>query len=166
MRLLAGLLQPEAGHVQVAGRPLNDQTADAWRAHLGWMPQQPHFLNASLRHNLSLGRPGDLIPVLRAVTMQDVVAGLPQGLTTRLGEGGGGLSGGEARRLTLARALHARPDVLLADEPTADLDAATAEAVTAGLLTLAASGCSLIIATHDEALAARMRRVIRLEALV
>lgn len=166
LRLLAGLLQPEAGQIQVAGQPLNDQTADAWRAHLGWMPQQPHFLNASLRHNLSLGRPGDLTPVLRAVTMQDVVAGLPQGLTTRLGEGGGGLSGGEARRLTLARALHARPDVLLADEPTADLDAATAEAVTAGLLTLAASGCSLIIATHDEALAAQMHRVIRLEALV
>ena len=85
-------------------------------------------------------------------------------MSTRLGEGGGGLSGGEARRLTLARALHARPDVLLADEPTADLDAVTAATVTAGLLALAASGCSLIIATHDAGLAARMDRVIRLEA--
>ncbi|WP_426033105.1 thiol reductant ABC exporter subunit CydD [Cypionkella sp. TWP1-2-1b2] len=166
LRLLAGMLQPEAGHIRVAGQPLNDQTADSWRAGLGWMPQQPHFLNASLRHNLSLGRSGDLATVLRAVSMQDVIAGLPQGLATRLGEGGGGLSGGEARRLTLARALHARPEVLLADEPTADLDALTAETVTAGLLTLAASGCSLIIATHDEALAARMGRVIRLEAPV
>ncbi len=130
------------------------------------MPQQPHFLNASLRHNLGFGRSGDLAAVLGAVSMQEVVAGLPQGLHTRLGEGGGGLSGGEARRLTLARALHARPDVLLADEPTADLDALTAEAITEGLLALAATGCSLIIATHDEALAARMHRVIRLEALV
>lgn len=165
LRLLAGMLQPEAGQIRVAGQPLSDQTADGWRARLGWMPQQPHFLNASLRHNLSLGRPGDLTPVLQAVTMQDVVAALPQGLNTRLGEGGGGLSGGEARRLTLARALHARPDALLADEPTADLDAATAEAVTAGLLALAGTGCSLIIATHDEALAARMDQVIRLEPL-
>ncbi len=164
LRLLAGMLHPEAGQIRVAGQPLNDQTADGWRARLGWMPQQPHFLHASLRHNLSLGRPGDLIPALTMVSMQDVVAGLPQGLATRLGENGGGLSGGEARRLTLARALHARPDVLLADEPTADLDAATAEAITKGLLALAASGCSLIIATHDAALAARMDRVIRLEA--
>ena len=166
LRLLAGMLQPESGQIHVAGQPLNGQTADAWRARLGWMPQQPHFLNASLRHNLSFGRSTDLTPALGAVTMQDVVAGLPQGLNTRLGEGGGGLSGGEARRLTLVRALHARPDVLLADEPTADLDAISAEAVTAGLMALAATGCSLIIATHDEALAARMGWVIRLEARV
>lgn len=103
---------------------------------------------------------------LLPVSMQDVVAGLPQGLATRLGEGGGGLSCGEARRLTLARALHARPDVLLADEPTADLDAVSAEAVTAGLLALAVTGCSLIIATDAEALAARLDRVIRLKALI
>lgn len=166
LRLLAGMLRADAGQVLVVGQPLNDQTADGWRARLGWMPQQPHFLNASLRHNLCLARPGDLTPVLRAVAMQNVVAALPQGLNIRLGEGGGGLSGGEARRLTLARALHACPDVLLADEPTADLDASTAEAITAGLLALATTGCSLIIATHDEALAARMDRVIRLEPLV
>lgn len=165
LRLLAGMLRADDGQIRVAGQILSDQTADGWRARLGWMPQQPHFLNTSLRHNLSFGRPGDLAPALAAVSMQDVVAGLPQGLATRLGEGGGGLSGGEARRLTLARALHARPDVLLADEPTADLDALTAEAVTAGLMALVARGCSLIIATHDEALAARMDRVIRLEPL-
>ncbi len=165
LRLLAGMLHPEAGQISVAGRRLDDTTADGWRARLGWMPQQPHFLNASLRHNIGFGRPGDLTPALTGAAVQDVVAGLPQGLATRLGEGGGGLSGGEARRLTLARALHARPDVLLADEPTADLDAATAEAVTAGLMALAATGCSLIIATHDEAFAARMSRIIRLEAL-
>lgn len=166
LRLLAGMLRADAGHILVAGQLLDDSTADPWRARLGWMPQQPHFLNASLRHNLGFGRPGDLTPALAAVSMQNVVAGLPQGLATRLGEGGGGLSGGEARRLTLARALHARPDVLLADEPTADLDAVTAAAITAGLVALAATGCSLIIATHDEALAARMTRVIRLQVLV
>lgn len=164
LRLLAGMLHPEAGTIHVAGQPLSDQTADAWRARLGWMPQSPHFLNGSLRYNLCFGRPGDLAPALQGAAVQDVVAGLPHGIATRLGEQGGGLSGGEARRLTLARALFARPDVLLADEPTADLDATTAQAVTAGLLALSASGCTLIIATHDAALAAKMDRVIRLEA--
>jgi ATP-binding cassette subfamily C protein CydD len=87
---------------------------------------------------------------------------LPQGLRTRLGETGAGLSGGEARRLTLARAVHGRPDLLLADEPTADLDAETARMVTEGLLAQAALGATLVIATHDKALAARMDRVIDL----
>lgn len=164
LRLLAGMQVAEAGQVSVAGRLLGDETADAWRARLGWMPQSPHFLNGSLRHNVSFGQGGDLDLALHGAGVQDVVASLPRGLLTRLGEGGAGLSGGEARRLTLARAMYARPDVLLADEPTADLDAATAHMVTAGLLALAATGCTLIIATHDEALAARMDRVIRLGA--
>ncbi|OYU41399.1 MAG: thiol reductant ABC exporter subunit CydD [Pseudorhodobacter sp. PARRP1] len=163
LRALAGLVHPEAGQITVAGQPLSDASADGWRARLGWMPQQPQFLDGSLRHNISLGQ-GDPGAALGMVAMQDVVAALPQGAATRLGEGGGGLSGGEARRLTLARALHACPDVLLADEPTADLDAVTAATVTAALLALAGSGCSLIIATHDAGLAAKMDHVIRLEA--
>lgn len=162
LRIMAGLLKPVAGKVTVAGQPLDDNTADAWRIRLGWMPQTPHFLNASLRHNLTFGRQGDLAQALQQAAVADVVAGLPQGLNTRLGETGGGLSGGEARRLTLARAIYAAPDVIAADEPTADLDATTAAAVTEGLLAQKARGATLIVATHDAALAARMDRIIRI----
>lgn len=165
LRLMAGLLPVSASQVLVAGLPLDDATADGWRARIGWMPQAPHFLNASLRGNLAMGRAGDLAPALRTAAVQDVVQALPDGLNTRLGETGGGLSGGEARRLTLARAIHGAPDVILADEPTADLDAATAEMVTEGLLAQAARGATLVVATHDMALAARMGRIIRLEAV-
>ncbi len=162
LRLLAGMAVPEAGQITVAGQALTAATADGWRARLGWMPQTPHFLNASLAHNLTFGRPADVTGALRMAAVEGVVAGLPSGLATRLGETGGGLSGGEARRLTLARAILTAPDVLLADEPTADLDAETAAKVTGGLMALAATGCSLIIATHDERLASRMDRVIRI----
>lgn len=162
LRLLAGMAVPDAGQITVAGQALTAQTADGWRARLGWMPQAPHFLDASLRHNLTFGLSGDVGPALRLAAVEDVVAGLPHGLSTRLGETGGGLSGGEARRLTLVRAIQAQPDVLLADEPTADLDEETAQKVTEGLMALAATGCSLIIATHDERLAARLDRVIRI----
>ena len=62
--------------------------------------------------------------------------------------------------MTLARAIHGRPDMILADEPTADLDADTATAVTAGLLAQADRGATLIVATHDNRLAAKMDRVI------
>ena len=164
LRLLAGLTAPDEGLVTVAGEKLDTQTADAWRARLGWMPQAPHFLNASVADNISLGQRGNLGEALRAAAVEPVVAALPDGTRTLLGETGGGLSGGEARRLTLARAVFARPDILLADEPTADLDAETASMVMTGLSALAAQGCSLIVATHDPQLAARMDRTIRIGA--
>lgn len=160
LRMMAGLLAPLAGQVTVAGQPLDASTADPWRARTGWMPQSPHFHNASLRHNITMGRDGDLEDALAQAAVADVVAALPQGLHTRLGETGGGLSGGEARRLTLARAIYAKPDVILADEPTADLDAATARLVADGLVAQAKRGVTLVVATHDPDFAARMDRII------
>ena len=160
LRLMAGLVPVTSGAVWVAGQTLEDATADAWRARIGWMPQAVHFLNESLQSNLRLGRGGDLGPALQSAAADRVVTGLPQGLATRLGENGAGLSGGEARRLTLARALFSAPDVILADEPTADLDRETAGALTAGLLAAAGPGVTLVVATHDMALAARMDRII------
>ncbi|WP_093251529.1 ATP-binding cassette domain-containing protein [Rubrimonas cliftonensis] len=168
LRLVAGLDRPDAGAIEVAGRALDDACADAWRARLAFAPQTPAFADESLRRILTDGRLGTnaeadaaaLAPALAAAGAAGVVATLPRGLLARLGESGAGLSGGEARRILLARALHARPDVLLADEPTADLDAATAATVAEGLLALAATGATLIVATHDAALAARMDRVI------
>jgi ATP-binding cassette subfamily C protein CydD len=168
LQALAGRIIPRTGSLNVAGVRLEAVTADAWRARLGWMPQAPHFLNASLRHNITLSRPsdlaGDLTGALTLARAADVVAVLPGGLQARLGETGGGLSGGEARRITLARAVYAAPDVLLADEPTADLDAETAAEVTDGLMALAAQGCTLIVATHDPVLIARLGRSVVLEA--
>ncbi len=164
LRLVAGLTVLDQGEVHVAGQPLSDANADAWRARLGWMPQAPHFLTGSLRANLTLGRQGDLAHALGVAAATDVAQTLPRGLNTRLGETGGGLSGGEARRMTLARAILSSPDLILADEPTADLDPATAKLVTAGLLSEAARGATLIVATHDPELVAQLDRVIDLAA--
>lgn len=166
LRLIAGLAMPRTGRVEVAGRILAPNNADAWRARIGWMPQGVHFLNASLRANITLGRGGDPAPALAMAAGDGVVARLPQGLATRLGETGGGMSGGEARRMMLARAIHGGSgggtDVILADEPTADLDPDTAGLVADALLARNRQGATLIIATHDPELAARMDRIIDL----
>lgn len=162
LRLMAGLLAPVSGHVKVAKRLLGADNADAWRARIGWMPQAPHFLNASLKQNIKLGREGDMDQALNEAAIDDVVASLPSGLNTRLGETGGGLSGGEARRLTLARAIYGAPDVIFADEPTADIDAATAKLVVEGLMAQVKRGATLVVATHDPDLAAHMDRIVRI----
>uniref|UniRef100_UPI0030DC23B4 thiol reductant ABC exporter subunit CydD n=1 Tax=uncultured Hoeflea sp. TaxID=538666 RepID=UPI0030DC23B4 len=164
LRLIAGLASPVEGAIYVSGKELGADTADAWRARLGWMPQAPHFLSSSLADNVSFGQAGDLDGALDAAAVGSVVDALPGGKQALLGETGGGLSGGEARRITLARAIFARPDILLADEPTADLDPETAGMVMAGIRQLSERGCSLVVATHDRELAARMDRIIRIGA--
>uniref|UniRef100_UPI003BAB6501 ABC transporter ATP-binding protein/permease n=1 Tax=Stappia sp. TaxID=1870903 RepID=UPI003BAB6501 len=157
LRLLAGVEQPEEGQILVDGVPLSDRTADSWRAGIGWMPQAPHFVNGALRYNIGFGE--TVAPdTLRAAELTGVIDLLPRGDLTRLGERGAGLSGGEARRVTLARALHGGPGLLLADEPTADLDADTARMISDSLLSFAEAGGTLIVATHDAALAERMAK--------
>lgn len=160
---LAGLMPVAAGGIALGGVALSDETAGAIRARLGWLPQTPRFPAESLRRFLTAGTGADearLNAALTAARAADVVARLPLGLATRPGETGGGLSGGEARRLILTRALLHPPAVLLADEPTADLDAATAAEVTAALLALRAAGTALLVATHDATLAAAMDRIL------
>ena len=164
LALLAGLARPSGGAVEIAGRPLDDDTADAWRAGIAWIGQTPHFLNASLRANLLQGvkeeDAADLDHALELAAAGGIVSRLPRGLLTRIGETGHGVSGGEARRLTIAAAIAAKPKLVLADEPTADLDEETAELVTAGLIEMAEGGAAVIVATHDMALAEKMDRRI------
>lgn len=160
---LAGLM-PSAGAVRIGGAVLDEATADAWRATLALIPQHPHFREGPLRLSLAPTEPGALADALRLAAAEAIVARLPKGLDTILGEGGAGVSGGEARRLSIAAAALRRPAVILADEPTADLDDATAATVIAGLLALYAQGATLICASHDPRLTGALPRRIALPA--
>lgn len=168
LALLAGLAPPAGGTIKVCEHDLDATVADSWRARISWIAQTPYFSNESLRANLilSAGERDDarLAQALHDARADGIVDALPRGLDTRLGETGHGVSGGEARRLLVARALYSHADIALADEPTADLDEMTASAVTEGLLALAARGTTLIVATHDMELAKRLGRIIDLEA--
>ena len=156
LALLAGLATPEAGEIRIGGERLAPGNAARLRARIAWLGQRPALFAGSLRANILLGRRDlDAEAVRRAL-----LPGLP--LTRPVGEDGAGLSGGEALRLGLARAIAApEAGLILADEPTAHLDAATAAEVTTALLA-AAEGRTLLLATHDPVLAARMDRVVTL----
>lgn len=166
LTLLAGLAPACSGRVRIDGTVLTDATAADLRASMAWIGQRPHFFAASLRANITLGRPWIAMEAADEAlnfAVLDHVSGALRGAA--IGEGGAGLSGGEALRLAVARAaVDPRATLILADEPTAHLDAATAAEITEALLTLAI-GRTLIIATHDPVLAARMDRVIHLEGL-
>ncbi len=152
---IAGLVPLDAGRIAVCGTDLTPDTADAWRARLAFVPQRPHFPDLPLRAWLDpRGTGADPWPALRMADACRIVERLPAGLDTRLGESGGGVSGGEARRLMLARAVMAGGDLILADEPTADLDGATAARIIASLRRIAQAGRAVVVATHDPALIA------------
>ena len=160
---IAGLVPLTAGAIMVCGRALHAQTADAWRARLSLIPQRPHFPDETLGAWLDPDNTGrDPAPALDIAGARDVVERLPQGLATTLGETGGGVSGGEARRLMIARAALDDADVILADEPTADLDAETGQRVIEAIVRLKDQGRTVIVATHDPALASAMDRQVHL----
>jgi len=160
LSLIAGLVAPNAGRVEIDGVELATHSAPALRRRMAWMGQKPHVFAASVHDNLTLGRRATREATAQAIRFAGLGEVTQAALGTGLGEGGSGLSGGEVVRLALARmALRGGVDLLLVDEPTAHLDRATAAQVSAALDVLG-RGRTLIVATHDPALAARMDRVV------
>lgn len=162
---LAGLVPASGGAVWLAGRPLSHWPEDGLRRRLCAVPQRSALMAGTLAEALMLAWPGEdatgaeteaaLWAALDAVQLGDV-ARARAGLATRLGPGGAGLSGGQAKRLALARAALRRPEVLLLDEPSEGLDAPTAAATLAGLRGLLPQA-GFVLVSHrapDAALAA------------
>ena len=146
----------------LAAGELTARTGQVWARPATWLTQRTELFCDSLRDNLRLADPAatdaQLWAALQAAGLEQDVRGFAQGLDTLLGEGGLGLSGGQSRRLALARLLLRRADVWLLDEPTEALDGATAADVLARLARHA-SGRTLLVATHlrrEAALADRL----------
>lgn len=151
---IAGQIIPTAGSITPI-RP----------ADIAWAAQHPLLLPGSLRDNLALAQPmasdADILQIVEQVGLGPLLAGRPDGLNLPVDHRGSGLSGGERRRIGLARALLSGRPMMLCDEPTADLDAASAAAIIA-LLCAVARDRAIIVATHDARLVAAAGAVVRL----
>jgi putative ABC transport system ATP-binding protein len=165
MMILAGLERPSAGRVEVAGTDLagldEDGLARFRRARIGIVFQGFHLI-ATMTAQENVAVPLEFAGRAEAQrTAREALAAV--GLAERIAHYPGQLSGGEQQRVALARAFAVEPDLLLADEPTGNLDGETGRQVMDLLFDLAARrGATLMLITHDQALAARCRRLIRL----
>lgn len=152
VNLLGGFAAPSAGTVRASGRQLADLREPSWQRQVLYIPQDPYLFHATLRDNIVFYRPdADDDEVARAVEvvgLGDLVAELPDGLDTLVGEGARALSGGQAQRIALARALLDRSRrILLFDEPTAHLDIETELELKERMLPLM-EGRLVVFATH------------------
>ncbi|MEU2827738.1 ABC transporter ATP-binding protein [Streptomyces lavendulae] len=150
-QLLPRLYDADAGTVRLGGVDVRDLTADSIRETLGMVTQDGHLFHESVRANLLLARPTateeEIWEALRRSRLDGLVASLPDGLDTVVGERGYRLSGGERQRLTIARLLLARQRVVILDEATAHLDS-TSEAAVQEALAEALAGRTAVVIAH------------------
>ena len=167
---LAGLLlrfwDPEAGRILLGGTPLNDLRRSSVCRQIGLLSQHTELFDDTVRNNLLLARPeaseAALAEAIRLAGLEDWLGTLPRGLDTWIGEGGLRVSGGQARRIALARVLLHDAPILILDEPTTGLDPATERSVYDALQN-AMTGRTVVIITHRVNLLADADTVVFLE---
>ncbi len=165
-RLLLRFADPDTGAIRIGGRDLRDLRLESLRGSVGILLQETMLFDSSVRGNIAFGLPEasrDMVEAAaRAAGAHDFISALPDGYETRIGQRGRSLSGGQRRRLEIARTLLRDTPIVVLDEPTTGLDSVAAERVTAGLRTLL-EGRTAIIISHDPALLGAADRVVELD---
>jgi ATP-binding cassette, subfamily C, bacterial CydC len=165
--LLLRVASPDRGRILLGGTDIATLSSTELRTRLGWLGQTSHLFDDTIRANLLLARPDAdddaLWAALDAAGIGETVRDLPDGLDTWVGEGGSKFSGGQGRRLALARALLSPAPVLILDEPCAGLDADTERAFFA-TLNETAGGRTIIMILHRLTGVERLDRIWRLSS--
>jgi ATP-binding cassette, subfamily B, bacterial HlyB/CyaB len=154
-RLAAGIEHPDRGQILLGGADIAAHDPHDVRRHIAYVPQEPYLFSGTLRENLTVAASGvddaEILRALQVVAADRLLAQLPKGLDTPVGERGSALSGGQRQRVAIARSLLLRPAVLILDEPTSALDADAQHRMAAELQSLK-SRVTLIVITHNPTL--------------
>jgi ATP-binding cassette subfamily C protein CydD len=154
IEILLGFVRPDSGRVTINGADIAELVPQALARLTGWIGQRPVLFSGTIRDNIRFARPeatdAEVAEAAHSARVDEFSAALPDGLDTRVGEGGYGLSGGQAQRVAIARAFLKNAPLLLLDEPTAHLDPATEAEVLDSLRRLAI-GRTVILASHSSA---------------
>ncbi|MGX9805917.1 thiol reductant ABC exporter subunit CydD [Exiguobacterium acetylicum] len=130
LQLIAGLADPQEGRILLDGTERSQVEEASWFRQLSYISQHPYLYAGTLAENITIGElrqatPDEILEAAQAAGLEELIATLPEGLDTVIGEGGRGLSGGEKQRVALARAFLKRPNIIVFDEPTTGLDVKT-----------------------------------------
>jgi ATP-binding cassette subfamily B protein len=165
--LICRFYDPSAGTILVDGISLRDLGIVEYRRHLGCVLQEPFLFYGSIAENIAYGRPtatpAEIVAAARAAGAHEFILGLPSGYDSRVGERGSGLSGGERQRISIARALLVDPRILILDEATSSVDAAT-ESVIQTAIDRLVEGRTTIAIAHRLSTLRRADRLVVLEA--
>ena len=164
--MLLRFIDPDAGSLSVDGIDSTAIDPEEWRSRFAWVPQHPHLFAESVEANLRLARPeaspDEMAVALRAAKADEFVAALPEGGATRIGERGAKLSGGQLRRLAVARAWLADAPIVILDEPVEDLDPRLRAEIDASLTGLL-DGRSAVIIAHRMSTVRTADRIVVLD---
>jgi ATP-binding cassette subfamily C protein CydD len=151
-RLLLRFIEPQEGRILVNGQLLVNIPAEVWRRQVAWVPQHPYLFNASIADNIRIGKPdatmAEVVEAAQTALAHGFISSLPQGYDTPVGERGARLSGGQAQRISLARAFLKDAPLLVLDEATSNLDEETEALLLEALQRLMQGRTTLIIAHH------------------
>ena len=156
--LLLGLYPPDSGKILFSGYPLGELHLPTLRSFISVVPQNPALFSATVAQNIVYGLPeaspfrstGSIRAAARTAGIDAFIMSLPEGYETLIGEGGTGLSGGQAQRIAIARAIVRRPELLILDEATSALDGESARGIHNLVRRLVQSGVGCLVITHDK----------------
>ena len=155
LNLLAAVMEPKEGRYLINGQDRSSISMQSFYRELAFISQRTYIFAGTLRHNLQMGQPvsdEQLLAALKEAQLDDWFKQLADGLDTKIGEGGRGLSGGEQQRIAIARAFVKKPSFVLFDEPTANLDNETEQLVRLGLEKLSEQATTVIVSHRYESI--------------
>jgi ABC-type multidrug transport system fused ATPase/permease subunit len=163
--IILRFLKEQSGQIIADGTPLTERHVAAWRALIGYVPQNPYILDGTVAENIAFGVRAELIDLKKVtqligdVDLEKWVSELPEGIHTRIGEKGANISGGQRQRIALARALYHNAQLLLLDEVTNQLDAMTQKEVVNRIFTFNDPNQTIVMITHHPDLLDRFDKV-------